>query len=593
MMNQENPREEIIQDIDPLTLDLPDDEVVSVLDNSIELSRSYYKAKRLAQRQDKLLSYYLGQQFLMGENGQPIVDSWLKVPYVENIVYEAIRRTLPIVLSQLPDVTVGSSSDDEQMIKNADILEDKLNTDAQKGDMSNVLGLAVVHEQLFLYSVTKAVWNTELGDDGDYQFLNKYPRNIVWDHTCKTNNADDMRFVAEFAEIPTLQEVLMMFPKKAEEFLAYLGITPDSEDRTKRLASPIKICECWFHWYKEVKDPETKESKWEKVHGVIWKYNTFVLGKIKNPYFDYEGKPRLFSKEVKEKGDPSVDEMFAALFGSQQTDTIYYNYFKNPRKPYYFMVYESLGEDPIDATNRLEQILYFQDHINNQGKQIIQMNEQSSGKAVANSDALDATEVKKIDWHNTSQIISVNGDDIDKTFKVFQMPPAPSQLYQSKTENRGIAFEMLGLNPATRGINEQGDQTLGETQIHREQDFGLMDHYTEETVNDLALWMAQWKMQFIRLFYTKSHFEDLMGKDGDSVYQEITQDLVSQGMSLIISASGVDKQKRMQMAVKNMEMGVGDVLTYYVDTQQSNPKERARRAFLQRKLLLCSIIKSS
>ncbi len=48
-----------------------------------------------------------------------------------------------------------------------------------------------------------------------------------------------------------------------------------------------------------------------------------------------------------------------------------------------------------------------------------------------------------------------------------------------------------------------------------------------------------------------------------------------------IQIETVDKMIKKQLAVQNMKMGVGDLLSYYEDTNQSNPKERAYRAFLQ------------
>ncbi len=345
-----------------------------------------------------------------------------------------------------------------------------------------------------------------------------------------------------------------MFPKIADELVEKLGFNKPlnkGETQEKRLASPIKIWEVWFHWWKETKDPETKESKWEKIHAVVWKYDTLVLGKMRNPYFDYEGKPQLFDPTMQEKNGMSEAELMKQYFDSiqQPADMIYYNYFKNPRKPYYFMVYESLGRDPIDETNRIEQILKFQDHINDEGRQIIEMNERSTGKAILNTNAISQEQIKAIDWRNSRQAIGVTADDVKNTFAYAAMPAAPSQLYESKQMNRGIAFEMLGL--------------------------------VEDTINDFAEWQAEWTMQFIRLFYTKDHMVQIVGKDGDSVFTAINQNYITDGLVVEVSASAVDKMMRKQLAVQNMKMGVGDLLSYYEDTDQSNPKERAYRAFLQ------------
>lgn len=566
----------IVTEQDPLKLELADSEFIETIDALIDSSQKFYQQKQLYTRQNKNLDYYIGNQLKIG--GKDGLKDF-QPNFVENIIYEGVRRMKPIATSQLPDLTVKGGDP-----TTSQLLSDLLNTDAKKRANRKLLGLAHVQEQLFFYACIKGRWNPEKGSDGDYEYINIFPNNIVWDQNCKTSNADDMMFVAENAELRTKQ-VMMMFPKTAQALMDKLGFNLPSDDgksTEERLASPIKIWEVWFHWWKETKD-EQGNSKWEKIHAVVWKYDNLVLGKMRNPYFDYEGKPQLFDPTMQEKNGMSEAELMKQYFSSVQApaNTIYYNYFRNPRKPYYFMVYESLGRDPIDETNRVEQILKFQDHINDEGRQIIEMNERSAGKAVFNSDALDKETIKNIDWRNTRQAITVTSDDINKSFAVAQMPAAPSQLYTSKQENRSIAFEMLGLNDTTRGVQPDGDSTLGQSQMYREQDFGFIDDLVEDTINDFAEWQAQWSMQFIRLFYTKDHMREIIGKDGDSVFQAINQNYITDGLVVEVSASAVDKMMRKQLAVQNMKMGVGDLLSYYEDTDQSNPKERAYRAFLQ------------
>lgn len=562
----------IVEDSDPLKLDLEDQDFIQVINDSIAQSISYYNKKRLPERQDKMLAYYLGNQI---ETVGPRALTPTQPRYIENVVYEGIRRIKPIATSRLPDLTIkhGSSPEVEEL------LTDLINTTLAKRRNRKVLGLAHVQEQIFLYSVIKARWNAEAGDDGDSEFINVYPKNVVWDHRCKTSNADDMRFVAENTEM-TVKEVLMMFPKAKDELLKKLGVDP-GDINEKKLASPITIWEVWFHWWKDKKDPVTGETKWEKINAVVWKYQEVILGKMKNPYFDYEGRVNLFTKEMKEK-KPLTDEEFFDIYKGQtgiQSETVYHNYFKAPRKPYFFMVYESLGQDPIDATNRVEQVLYFQDHINDEGRQIIEMNERSAGKPIFNTEALTADQIKNLDWKNMKQAIGVGGDDVNKTFAFAQMPAAPQQLYKSKEENRSIAFEMMGVNATTRGVRE-GEQTLGEANMFREQDFGFIDDLVEETINDAAEWIAQWSMQFIKVFYTKDHYVEVIGKDGDSLFQAVNQDLIDDGMVAEVSASAVDKMMRKQLAMQNVKLGMSDPLTYFTDMGAPDPKERARKAFL-------------
>lgn len=565
----------IKEEADPLTLDLSDEEYIETINQSIQNSINYYTNKNLYSRQDKMLGYYLGNQLPTGK--RKLAD-W-QTPYIENIVYEGVRRIKPIATSRLPDLTVKSSNNPEV----ADKVSDIINTDIKKRKNRRVLGLAHVHEQLFFYAIIKGRWNPALGDRGDYEFINVYPKNVVWDHTCLTHDADDMRFVAENAEL-TVKEIIMMFPQKEEEFLASINFEEGLSDQ-KKMATKMKLWEVWFHWYKERRDEETGEAKWEKIHGVVWKCGQVILGSMKNPYFDYEGKVRLFDPRMKEKQQMSNEDILGSItdemMQGMELNTIYYNYFKQPRKPYFFMVYESLGDNPIDATNRIEQILYFQDHINDEGRQIIDMNERSAGKVVFSSEALDKKVVENLDWRNTKQAVSVNGDDVTKAMSFFQSQAAPAQLYKSKEENRSIGFEMMGVNATTRGVRE-GDQTLGEAQMFREQDFGFIDDLVEDTINEAAEWMAQWSMQFIRIFYTRQRYKEIVGKDGDSVYMAVDQDFIDDGMVVEVSASAVDKLMKKRLAMESFKMGASDILSFYEDMGIDNAKEKARRAFLQK-----------
>lgn len=568
-------QEQLIQAADPLFLDLPDFEFIDVLDQRISDSVKYYTGKDLYNRQQKMRSYYKGEQ--NDVTNKKKLPKYAQ-PYMENIIHEGIIRQKPIALSRLPDMVVKAGNGTDVSRKSAEVLTDLMNSDMKKRKRRKVLGRAFKEQPLNLYAVIKGRWNEELGIDGDYDYINIHPDNIVWDHTCKTSDADDMFFVAEKAEF-TVKEILMMFPKAKEEFLEEIGLG-DIEKRTqKNMASKYEVWEVWFHWYKEHKDEVSGKVKWEKVNAVAWKYKNVILGKMKNPYYDYQGAINYFDKVKEEKKEQTDEEVYEALFGDFEGERVYNNYFKNPRKPYFFMVYENMGEDPIDITTRVEQSLLFQDHINLAGLQISEMNARSVGKPVINAQFIDKEDAKAIDWKDHNQAVIVNSDDVRRAFTHIPGIPAPQQMYKSKQDDRNFGFEMIGVNATTRGLREN-DSTLGQDQMAREADYGLIDDIVEETINEAAEWMGQWSMQFIKMFYTKPHFKDAVGKDGESLYIAISQDLVEDGMVVEVGASGVDKIQRKRMAIANMNTQAGDLLSYYEDTDQNNAKERARRAFM-------------
>lgn len=571
------PYEKLGQPLDPLYLDLKDSEFSRVIDDNLRESISFYKNKELYIRQQRNEDALFGRRTPKGYD-----DSHFVYEYKENIIYEAVGRIKPIALSRMPDLFVKAGNNNPESKKNADDLTKIVNGDIKKRENRQVLGMAHRQEQVYFYSVIKARWNPEKGMFGDYEFINVNPKNVIFDHRCTTSNVDDMRFFSEKAEL-TVKEVIMMFPDAEEKLKDYLGWAEDERREQDKLATPIEIRETWFHWYKQAGSDEGVKE-WERVEGVVWKHKQLVLGKMKNPYFDYQGDKRVFKKEVEEKKELTEDEIFDLIDfekGQYETEQVFHNFFKNPRKPYFLVVYEPWGEHPINETTRIEQAIPFQDAINIEGNQILDMNIRSRGKEIFDTEAIDQETIDDLNMYDIDQALGINagGMGINRVHARIETPPASAQMYNSKGEQRSMAFELLGVNATTRGVRG-GDSTLGESQMMREADYGLIDDVVEETINAAALWMAQWSMQFIKMFYTKPHLRAILGKSGDAVYLSLNRDMVEDGMDIQVSASGVDKLRRKRMAIENMKLGVGDPLSFFEDTEQDNPRERATRAML-------------
>lgn len=555
--------------IDPMYLDVDDDDLVRIVKNNIKASVGFYKGRDLYAKQQKNLEYFLGRQPLTKASNK-------SKPYKENVIYESMSRQKPIALSRMPDLTVKPGDDSLEAKKTAQQLTGIFNSDIKARSNRKLLGLAFKQEPIYYYAVVKAIWNPGKGKYGDYDFVNVHPDNIVWDHNCTTSNANDMRFVSERTKM-TLGELIMTFPNKEEEIKEEFGYTSDDRNDEAKLASPIHMWETWFHEYK-LKGKET-----ERIDGVVWMYGNLVLDKMKNIYFDYQGRKKLFSKAFKEKEPMNVEDVFNVLNDTEaETETIYNNYFQDPEKPYFFMVYEGMGEHPISETSRIEQILEFQDSINMNGSIIQDMNLRSRGKDLFDTNSISQTTLDSVDIYDIDQVIGLDipqGSSINNAHSRIEQMPATQQMYRSMSDDRSKAFEMLGTGPATRGL-ANANMTLGQEQMSREGDYGLIDDIVEDTINACAEWQANWSMQFIKLFYTKTHMRHILGKDGEVLHTRLTQDMIDDGMEVVVSASGVDKMLRKRMAEENMKLGIGDPLSYYEDTEQSNPKERALRAMM-------------
>jgi len=558
---------------DPLKLELDDADLVKVVDQRKNDSKSYFnKTLKLTTRRTRNYKYLLGEQINVDDL------KYYNARYVDNLIWEAEGTIKPIAMSRLPDLLVKPGNESDESKKTAEDLTSVVNSDIRKRENRRVLSLAFKHNPVFLVGVLKAMWDPQMGDDGDYRFKVVHPNNITMDHTSSTNNERDMDFIAEDTEL-SAKEITMRFQKKKDEFLKEAGLEDPSSRTEEKMASKYKICEIWFTWWKDSEDPDTGEMKWERIEGVVWKYKNLVLGKMKNPYWDWQGKKRLFRYEMGKKKQLTDDEMRAAVFGEVEgveSEMFYFNHFKDPAKPYYFMGYEQMGEHPMDVTSRIEQVLLMQDNHNKRGRQITEMNDRAKGKHVFSTESgLDKEDVENIDMANPDEDIVVAGE-VNKVHTFIPGTPAPAQLYQEQAIGREHVFAKMSVHRTTRGEINPGKPGISD-QIAREGDFGKIDDLVEETINPAAEWMSNWAMQFIKMFYTKSHMRKLLGRDGELTFAKINRDMIEDGMEVVVSASGVDKAERKREAFERARLKLTDPLTFFIDTDASDPVGRTEK----------------
>lgn len=560
----------MVEDLDALSIDMEDSDLAEIIRRRVKRAEAYWESEvHLRDRQKKITDYLYGEQV----NKNELHHS--QKQYMENVMWEGWTRNRSILMSRIPDVDViASDTQDELSLKTANDLEMLINTEVKSTKNKKTLAKSVMAREINLYGVIKARWNNE---KNDYEFLSVNPKNIILDHTA--TDSDNRKFVCEIVKT-TIEDVLRMFPNKSSEFIkaykAKNGIAEDKDIPDNKLASPMYIWEVWFEeWVK-------KGDKHEKIIGAVWQYGDFILEKMKHPYWDWTGEDELVNLKVNQDREMSEDDIYDMMFDtSSDTKLVYNNFLDKPEFPYHIITLNESDENSVDMTTSFEQILLFQDNINREGIQISTMNNRSYGKDVYSVEAFkDEAALEELDPRDIDQVIKVQGEDIGKVYQHIDYPMAPAQLYESKRENRSIAFEMLALNATTRGVRESGDETLGARQMMREQDFGVLDYEVDMTLNASVLWMSRWTFQFVRLFYKQKHFKDVLGEDGSTTREAFTKDMVGDGHIIRVSASSVNKQRKYQQAVADAQSGMSDPLSYFEDTEQDNPKERAKRLLM-------------
>jgi len=391
-----------------------------------------------------------------------------------------------------------------------------------------------------------------------------------------------MSFVSQICPL-SIQQIVLKFPQAKDKLYERLkkdGLMPGDGPSWALLATQVNIREVWFTYFKSHEDDEV-----EKVDGVLWKYKDVILYKMKNPNFDYEGEDRFFAYDEADNkatrrglNDSELYQIMltGVLPDHVKKERVYHNYFRFPRKPFYFMGYDQWGKQPMDETTRIEQNLQNQKSLDRRGKQIEETLD-SRGHHVVAKGAVTPAELEEIDWDAPNLDLSVEGNPNEVHAFIPPVRPTPDEF--KEIENLRQRMYAVAHSNAVRG-EIQHDTAATNTQIGRESDFTAADDLVEDTINPAAQWMAEWAMQFIKLRYTQDHFFWLMGVGGKMVYQKLNRNMIEDGMVIKIKASGTDKLRAQNNAMDMAKMQMTDPYSFYQDMGLSDPEGRTERLIL-------------
>lgn len=598
--NTLNSTEQVVQISDPLALDIPDDELQKIVDDRIDTSKRFFEEKyQLSDRRKRNETYLFSRQVADKEKHGLLKD--YETRSADNALYEIESSLKPLAMSKLPDIIVtpgGEDPDREESAKNLSIVVDDMN---KKRRQREILGLGFKHLPVYFTAILKARWDSEAGKTGDYVFDVIHPEYVVVDHTATSKNPEDMSFIAQCVP-KTVQDLIMMFPSKKEklyELLQKNGVMVGSEPTWKDMATEVKMWEVWFDWYKKKDSNEiiTKSEKaetiyepgvkWEKISGVLWKYDTLILDKMLDPNFDHVGEEKTFSyatpgDESTKKEVTAQEMLMSALTGAQipnlAKERVFHNYFQMPRKPYYFFGYDQWGKVAYDETSRIEQNIRNQENLDDQNKTILDQLKTRVKHIWSKDSGMGAKDVQRLDMDNPKMDALVEGDpnSVHKAVEP-ERPDAPQ--FNALNDTRSRMYAISG-STAVRG-SLQSD-TATSNQIAREADFTRTDDLVEDTINAACEWMAEWQMQYIKLRYTEEHMREILGSKGQITYVRIRRDDVSDGMEVMIKASSTDKLKAQRNAMDTAQLGApySNAIDFFTDMGMSDPEGRTERGYM-------------
>lgn len=533
------PVEEVISEYDELTLDIPDIDLVTLLGNKIKESATYIDEK-LKKRRELNTDFFLGNQI----NESQLLDHQKPV-YKDNIIWQDLEKQIAIAVGRLPDITIVPGSDSTDSIESAKEVERALDIAiTSKSGTKKMIKKGLRHKALKFIGCEKVRWDKNKGENGDIVFEIVNPKNLIIDHKAGYPDdgftSDNMEYIGEWIEEPA-SVVYAKFPAKKAALQELLG---------NKKPAKIRYMELYFTWF---------DSSGKRIEGVLWKYDTIILGKSKNPTWDWIGTQKFDNKF--DNGQPVIKN-------------VYRNFFDRPRKPYIFYTYLNLGESPYEDTTEVEQAISLQQIVNKRGMQITEISDNAIPKKAFNN-SITKEAVEQMD-NDPNKAIWLDTDiDIRTAVTTLQGTPPSPILYNDAQVARQQLDSKFSTHSTTRG--ETANESGISKQISREGDLTTSDDIVSQTVETVIYEKASWLIQMMKVMYTKEHFMRSMGKDGEMIQATIQQDKIEDGIDIIVKANSVDKPTRRAQAIELAKMGRIDPLTMYEDLDESNPKERTRR----------------
>jgi len=576
------PTRGVITTLEPLRIDIEDKRLCDYLFNLEKVAKEHWDSQdiNLTKRREQNLKYLFGKQ-LKGKTLKKYESE-----YIDNTIYEVEATLKSLALSKMPDIIIKPGIvGDDQKDQSAEVLTKYNDGEINKIELRKQLGIMFKHLPVYLISAMKYRWDASRGKNGTIIFEVINPEHIVLDHTALTSEPDEMLFITQYVE-KTAKEWAMLFPKKEKEIIDYvltkhpgLGSLPEEEKNDAVLAQKLRVAETWFDWFDKADNFDVENPKFNFMSGVAWMLDRkTLLGKTKNPNWDYDG-----HSVSTMNGEPVSPEMMEQIIltGQQpqgfEIKKVFNNYFEFPRKPFIFMSYDQFLRSAIDETSRIEQVVPMQKSLDDIERTLDYMVRINKGKHIFSKDAgLTKKDLEKLDMDNPDADLLVEGVP-SQVHSFIQAVMPPTDMYSSVANKRDRIFSKMGTHGATRG--EVVTSTATTNQISREADFTKSDDIVDETILHVVTEISKARLHMMKLRYTDQHFQKIVGMQGKELLFRLTNDVIDDGMEVIVSASTTDKLKAERNAKDKAQLNLIDPLSYFQAIGDPDPEGLAEKLY--------------
>ncbi len=389
-------------------------------------------------------------------------------PLVDNKIFESIETFIPIATRANPDPLVSADNTDAGQSLANDIKQ-ALVHEADRQKLRKILKKLIRNWIIHRIGILKVGYNVVL-DQIETDVPN--PKRMIFD---RDGHFDESGlFTGEYIgekKQATASRLAEMFPKKAADIM---------RKAQEKKGTKLEYMEWWY-----------------RNADVFYTMEDFVLGKFKNPHWNYDVPPK--EGELGESTQPGIPGQ---------------NHFKEPRNPYIGLCIFSTGQQPHDDTSLILQNIGLQDMINRRMRQIDRNVEGMNNGMVVNDQFTAEQASQAASALRRGTAIRYPGRDAREGVVRFPAPALPDQVFEQLRDGREQLGNIFGISGSTpQGVNSQ-DTVRGKilvNQLDSSRIGGGITEYIEQAADTWYNWLVQ--MMFVH--YTDEHYITTAGsKEG-------------------------------------------------------------------------------
>ncbi len=460
--------------------------------------------------------------------------------------------------------------------------------------------------------VLKPYWDSKIND---FNVSARDPQKIrVQKNATKE---EDSEFVIE--EVPDFLIALMQrFPEKKAEIMREAGYS--DETQVTILNPEVTYKEAWIRDY------------------VVFKYNNIILGKVPNPYWDWDGilvtedeEKQLGEAETAENRrsilltvkneqekrkqgqaaqigamqapmtpvDPNAPVQEAAAAQPVQSDptggtgtlplndyqdtpisynSYYFNHFSQPRKPYIFATAFNNENTPIGQTDMITQAIPLQVDADETKRNITRNARFMNGVWKIDAEVMGKSDAQRLDTE-TGGVIWGKGVKDGATRETGTA--LPNFVFENYRDDLNEIDNIMAASSAFRGEREGTETKAGRLALIDQSYLRLNE--LVQIVDYVNYELFNWFYQLAKVRYTEHHYAKVMGHDQALQILTIMQDDFMDGTEVKVIGGKTlpeDREFKYKQAQEDMVKGIIAPYDYLAAAGYDNPMELSKNKVL-------------